>query len=183
MRVDHRGLHAAVAEQFLNRADVVARLKQMRGKGVPKGMACRSFRDARPHHGLAKSCTVVRRHFGPPRHGPRAAVFDRRQHTWLEAETGLDGKPVESRFIEHRFTATTPSTLLRLTSTKPMRCKSSRRKPDIVRRESLDCGRGGPRQQPCRPRIDTLPRYDRRKSPSARGRPPRGSSAKAIPGN
>ena len=29
---------------------------------------------------LAKNCTVVRRRFGPPRHGPRAARFDRRQH-------------------------------------------------------------------------------------------------------
>jgi putative transposase len=28
----------------------------------------------------------VRRHFGPPRHDPRAAVFDRRQHERLNKE-------------------------------------------------------------------------------------------------
>jgi len=36
-------------------------------------------RGYRPDPPLPKNCTVVRRHFGPPRHGPRAAVFDRRQ--------------------------------------------------------------------------------------------------------
>ena len=37
-------------------------------------------RGCRPDPPRPKNCTVVRRHFGPPRHGPRAAVFDRRQH-------------------------------------------------------------------------------------------------------
>ena len=36
-------------------------------------------RGYRPDPPLPKNCTVVRRHFGPPRHGPHAAVFDRRQ--------------------------------------------------------------------------------------------------------
>jgi hypothetical protein len=31
----------------------------------------------------------VRRHFGPPRHGPRAAVFDRRQQLSRFSETIL----------------------------------------------------------------------------------------------
>ena len=34
MRVDHRRAHIFVAEQFLNRADVVASFKERRGKGV-----------------------------------------------------------------------------------------------------------------------------------------------------
>jgi autotransporter-associated beta strand protein len=33
----------------------------------------------------------VRRHFGPPRHGPRAAVFDRRQHTAGTLQIGNGG--------------------------------------------------------------------------------------------
>ena len=36
-------------------------------------------RGYRPDPPLPENCTVVRRHFGPPRHGPRVAVFDRRQ--------------------------------------------------------------------------------------------------------
>ena len=39
-------------------------------------------RGYRPDPPLPENCTVVRRHFGPPRHGPRAAVFDRRQQVW-----------------------------------------------------------------------------------------------------
>ena len=38
MGVDHRRGHIAVAEQFLHRADVVARLQQVRGKGVAQNM-------------------------------------------------------------------------------------------------------------------------------------------------
>ena len=36
--VDHRRGHVFVAEQFLNRADVVAVLKQVRGKRMPQRM-------------------------------------------------------------------------------------------------------------------------------------------------
>ena len=42
-------------------------------------------RGYRPDRPLLENCTVVRRHFGPPRHGPRAAVFDRRQHLYTLA--------------------------------------------------------------------------------------------------
>ena len=38
MRVDHRGGHIAVAQQFLHRANVVARLQHVRGKGVTQHM-------------------------------------------------------------------------------------------------------------------------------------------------
>ena len=34
VRVDHRRLHVGVTEQFLHRADVVARLQEVRCKGV-----------------------------------------------------------------------------------------------------------------------------------------------------
>ena len=35
MGVDHHGAHIAVAQHLLNLADVVVRLQQMRGEGVP----------------------------------------------------------------------------------------------------------------------------------------------------
>lgn len=38
MRVDHCCLDMRVAKQFLHRADVAARLQQMRGEAVPQGM-------------------------------------------------------------------------------------------------------------------------------------------------
>lgn len=45
MRVDHRGGDILVAEQFLHAADIIAILKQMRSKTMPKGMAARGFWD------------------------------------------------------------------------------------------------------------------------------------------
>lgn len=39
MGIDHSRADVLVTEQFLNRADIVARLKQMRGEGVPEGVA------------------------------------------------------------------------------------------------------------------------------------------------
>lgn len=37
--VDHRGLHVAVTQQLLDRTDVGASFKQVRGKAMAKGMA------------------------------------------------------------------------------------------------------------------------------------------------
>ncbi len=39
MRVDHRGLYVAVAEQLLDRTDVRAPLQQVHGKAMAEGMA------------------------------------------------------------------------------------------------------------------------------------------------
>ena len=38
MRVDHCRLNVLMAQQFLNRADVVASLQQVRGERVPQGV-------------------------------------------------------------------------------------------------------------------------------------------------
>ena len=38
MCIDHRGLYVLVAKQLLHRADIGARLKQMRGEGMPEGV-------------------------------------------------------------------------------------------------------------------------------------------------
>jgi len=40
MCVDHRGIQILVAEQFLDRPNVLSRLKQMRGERVPQHMGC-----------------------------------------------------------------------------------------------------------------------------------------------
>jgi len=53
-------------------------------------------RGCRPDRLLAKNCTGVRCHCGPPRHGPRAAVFDRRQQLTLEL---ADAKPGFQDFV------------------------------------------------------------------------------------
>jgi len=45
MRVDHRGLHVAVAEQLLDRTDVRAPFQQVRGKAMAEGMAARWITD------------------------------------------------------------------------------------------------------------------------------------------
>lgn len=45
-------------------------------------------RGYRPDQTLPENGTVVHRHFGPPRHGPRTAVFDRRQHFVLQSKNG-----------------------------------------------------------------------------------------------
>ncbi len=47
MGVDHGGANVLVAEQFLNGADIVTTLKQMRGKGMPKGVAGDTLLDPR----------------------------------------------------------------------------------------------------------------------------------------
>jgi hypothetical protein len=38
MRIDHRGFDIAMAQQFLDRSNVVATLEQMSGKGMPEGV-------------------------------------------------------------------------------------------------------------------------------------------------
>ena len=45
MRIDHRGLHVAVAKQLLDCPDVRAPLQQVRGKAMAKGMATRWLAD------------------------------------------------------------------------------------------------------------------------------------------
>ena len=45
MRVDHRGLHVAVAEQLLDRTDVRAPFQQVRGKAMAEGMGARWLAD------------------------------------------------------------------------------------------------------------------------------------------
>lgn len=47
VRVDHCRRQIRMAEQFLNRADVIGRLQQVRGERVAEGMATRPLRDAR----------------------------------------------------------------------------------------------------------------------------------------
>src|SRR6202051_4487537 len=51
MSVEHRCGHIGVTEQFLHRANVRARLEQVGGKAVTKGMATRRLRYARLVHG------------------------------------------------------------------------------------------------------------------------------------
>jgi hypothetical protein len=48
VRVDHGGLDAGVAEQFLDGANVIARLQQMRGEGVAKRVTGGAFGDPCP---------------------------------------------------------------------------------------------------------------------------------------
>src|SRR5881394_2657366 len=45
MRVNHCGGNVLVAKQFLHTADIIAILKQMRSKTMPKGVAARGFWD------------------------------------------------------------------------------------------------------------------------------------------
>src|SRR5947209_6185237 len=49
MRVNHGGFNAAVSEQLLNRANVIAVLKQVSGKRVPQRMRGRTLADAGTH--------------------------------------------------------------------------------------------------------------------------------------
>src|SRR5580704_16899015 len=46
MRVKHRGPNVRVPQQFLNRADIVARLQKMGGETVAEGMTTRRPSDA-----------------------------------------------------------------------------------------------------------------------------------------
>lgn len=47
MGVDHRGRHIRVTEQFLHGTDIIARLQQMRRKGMPQAVAVNLFVDTR----------------------------------------------------------------------------------------------------------------------------------------
>lgn len=53
--VDHRGLHAAVSEQLLNGADVVATGQQLRGEGVAEGVKSSELADRGLLDGTAES--------------------------------------------------------------------------------------------------------------------------------
>ena len=66
VRVDHGGANVRMAQQFLNRADIAARLEKMRGKAMAKRMATRRLHDARAlrtaactARWMAFSCTMV----------------------------------------------------------------------------------------------------------------------------
>jgi hypothetical protein len=52
VRVNHRGLHILVPQQFLHGADVITILKQVRGKAVAKGVAAYPFLDSGEANGL-----------------------------------------------------------------------------------------------------------------------------------
>lgn len=43
MGVNHRGFDVAVTEEFLDCADIVAVFDEVRGKGMPEGMAGGAF--------------------------------------------------------------------------------------------------------------------------------------------
>lgn len=62
MRVDHRGANVAVAQQLLDRADVVPVFQQMRGERMTQGVGRRVFGDARvpggPRDGLLNDTFV-----------------------------------------------------------------------------------------------------------------------------
>src|SRR6185437_8367101 len=70
VRVEHGRAHIAVAKQFLNRANVVARLEQMRREAVPERVArdtlgqilgARGRRNGTLHGGLVKVIRIQRR--------------------------------------------------------------------------------------------------------------------------
>ncbi len=48
--VDHRRSDASVAEELLNRSDVIAVFEQVCGEGVPKSVASGSLRESRSTH-------------------------------------------------------------------------------------------------------------------------------------
>jgi len=54
VRVDHRGAHVAVAEQFLDRPDVIAGFEQMRRKRVTKRVARGGSRDSSRMGGILR---------------------------------------------------------------------------------------------------------------------------------
>src|SRR5690606_8051804 len=63
MRVDHRGLHVRMPEQFLNRTDVVPRFEQMRGEGMSQRVHAARLDDARISYRLfdrALQCVLRR---------------------------------------------------------------------------------------------------------------------------
>ena len=60
MRVDLRGGHAGVPEQFLHGAHVRAALDQVRGKGMAQGVRMEWFGDAGPLPGYFDDCREMR---------------------------------------------------------------------------------------------------------------------------
>jgi hypothetical protein len=57
MGIDHRGLHVAVAEEFLDCPNVVVRLQKVSGKTVPEGVGGDTFGEFSPAHSLVE-CTL-----------------------------------------------------------------------------------------------------------------------------
>jgi hypothetical protein len=55
VRVDHCRAHVGVAEQLLNRPDIVAVFEEMRRERMPERVARGAFRDPRRPHGVADS--------------------------------------------------------------------------------------------------------------------------------
>ena len=53
MCIDHRRLHIFVAQQFLDRPDIIALLQQMRRKAVPQGVTTDAFGEPCRTTGLA----------------------------------------------------------------------------------------------------------------------------------
>lgn len=51
MRIDHRRFDIAMPEQLLDRSNVGAAFKEMRGEGMPEGVARGSFRETSHRHG------------------------------------------------------------------------------------------------------------------------------------
>lgn len=55
MGVDHGRLDVAMAQQLLEGANVGAAFEQVRGEGVPEGVAGGPFGELGPRHGLSDS--------------------------------------------------------------------------------------------------------------------------------
>jgi hypothetical protein len=53
MRIDHRRFDIAMAQQLLNRSNVRSAFKQVRGKGMPEGVACGPFGEPGLRHGVS----------------------------------------------------------------------------------------------------------------------------------
>ena len=60
MRVNHRRFHTTMAQQLLDRADIIIRLQQMAGETVPKRVRCCPFRDLCVFHSLAQRLLYMR---------------------------------------------------------------------------------------------------------------------------
>jgi len=59
MGVNHGGFNAAVSEQLLHRANVIAVLKQVSGKRVPQRMRGRTLADAGPYNREVKGAAAL----------------------------------------------------------------------------------------------------------------------------
>ena len=60
MSIDHRGLHVAMAKEFLDCPNVVIRLQKVSGKTVPKGVGGDAFGELGPAHSLVKRILDMR---------------------------------------------------------------------------------------------------------------------------